>query len=292
MANAQISGLNAAATLTGNELIEVSQVSSTVTITATTISAQASDNSYNDSGSGFVAAGFTVGMRVKVTGFTGNAANNILVGTITALTTGKMTIGGTDGDVIVDDAAGESVTISQWTSKRALASDIGGLGGAGGNAWILRGGPLDNQAPASNYATLDTRNSHPVLDFDTTTEEAAVWTRAMPAEYGGSGITVNLWCALTSATSGTVGWKVALERIDASSLDIDADSFASANTVTAVTVPGTSGHVLKMSINISNGANMDSIAAGDLFRIKISRDTANDTAAGDAELLHWEMVEQ
>jgi hypothetical protein len=81
------------------------------TITASTISAQASDNSFNDSGTGFVAAGFGVGQAVVVSGFTGAAANN-LTGIITALTAGKMTIGGTDGDVIVDDAAGESVTIT------------------------------------------------------------------------------------------------------------------------------------------------------------------------------------
>lgn len=81
------------------------------TMTATTISAAASDNSYNDSGSGFVTAGFQVGDKVVVTGFTGSTANNITSGTITALTAGKMTIGGSDGDVIVDDAAGESVTI-------------------------------------------------------------------------------------------------------------------------------------------------------------------------------------
>lgn len=81
------------------------------TITATTISALASDNSYNDSGNGFVTAGFAVGDRVAVTGFTGNAANNITSGAITELTASKMTIGGTDGNAIVDDEAGESVTI-------------------------------------------------------------------------------------------------------------------------------------------------------------------------------------
>jgi hypothetical protein len=81
------------------------------TITATTISALAGDNSFNDSATGFVTAGFEVGQAVVVSGFTGDTANN-LTGIITALTAGKMTIGGTDGDVIVDDAAGESVTIT------------------------------------------------------------------------------------------------------------------------------------------------------------------------------------
>lgn len=124
MVDTPISKLAAAVTLLPTDPLLVSQASSTVKITATTISAQASDNSFNDSGSGFVAAGFAVGNFVTVTGFTGDVANNIYSGEITALTTGKMTIGGTDGDVIVDDAAGESVTIAKWESKRATAKQV------------------------------------------------------------------------------------------------------------------------------------------------------------------------
>lgn len=118
MTDITITDLAAAGAMTGNEWVEIAQLSTTVTMTATTLSALASDNSYNDSAAQFIIEGFAVGDRVKVSGFTGNTANNIFVGKITALTAGKMTIGGTDGDVIVDDAAGESVTISKWVSRR------------------------------------------------------------------------------------------------------------------------------------------------------------------------------
>ncbi|MCG7520842.1 hypothetical protein [Ruegeria sp. Ofav3-42] len=128
-----ITQLPNADTLTGKELLEVSQASATVTMTAGTISAAAADNSFNDSGSGFVTAGFVSGDRVVVSGFGGNAANNIAVAEITALTAGKMTIGGSDGDVIVDEAAGDSVTISKWESRKALANTLGGGGGGGGS---------------------------------------------------------------------------------------------------------------------------------------------------------------
>lgn len=131
MAQKRISDLDPATALGGAELVEISQLSDTVTITATTLSALASDNSFNDSATGFVTAGFQVGDRVNVVGFTGNVANNLFVGIVTALTAGKMTIGGTDGDVIVDDAAGESVTITKWTSRRATAQDLADLAGAG-----------------------------------------------------------------------------------------------------------------------------------------------------------------
>ena len=131
MSTKRVTDLPAAASLTGNEFLELSKLSTTVFISASTISALASDNSFNDSATGFVTAGFAVGNRVNVVGFTGNVVNNIYVGTITALTAGKMTIGGTDGDVIVDDAAGETVVITKWTSQRATSQDIADLAGGG-----------------------------------------------------------------------------------------------------------------------------------------------------------------
>jgi len=84
---------------------------SQITMTEVTISAVAADNSYNDTGSAFITNGFRVTDLVTVEGFTGDTVNNLIDAKVTALTAGKMTIGGTEGDVIVDDAAGESVTI-------------------------------------------------------------------------------------------------------------------------------------------------------------------------------------
>lgn len=126
MSISRITDLPARSTLDGNELLEISQLSPSVRIAAATISAAASDNSFNDSASGFVAAGFVVGDRVNVIGFT-TSGNNLLVGTITAVTTAKMTIGGTDGDSIADEVAGDSVVIAKWTSRRATAQDIADL---------------------------------------------------------------------------------------------------------------------------------------------------------------------
>ena len=131
MAQKRITDLDAVSALSGDELIEVSQLSETVFITATTISAAATDNSFNDSANGFVTAGFQIGDRVNVVGFTGNVANNLFVGILTTVAAGKIELAGTDGDVIVDDAAGESVTITKWTSRRASAQEIAALAGAG-----------------------------------------------------------------------------------------------------------------------------------------------------------------
>lgn len=144
---------------------------------------------------------------------------------------------------------------------------------------------------ATNYATFDTRNQHTVLDFDDTTNESTVFEAVMPRHYGGGGVTVYLHYSMTSATSGDIDWDVAWERIGDQQLDIDADSFATANSVDNTTVPATSGNVDIVSIAFTNGAQMDSVAVGEAFRMKVTRDAASDTATGDAELLRVELKE-
>jgi hypothetical protein len=117
-----ISKMIAAASIVGTEQIELAKLSTTVMITASTISAAASDNSYNDSGSGFVSAGFAEGDNVQVVGFTGNTINNVYSSKITSLAAGKMI---TDSGVLVDDAAGESVTITKWETYRTAIPSVG-----------------------------------------------------------------------------------------------------------------------------------------------------------------------
>jgi hypothetical protein len=143
----------------------------------------------------------------------------------------------------------------------------------------------DNEPPTSNGATYDLRNFHPVLDFDTTTQETAVFTGLMPQHYAGGNIVVYIYYSMSTATSGTVGWDITMERIGDGIQDIDADGWATAKTVTAVTVPGTSGNVDVMTVTLTAGAtDTDSVVAGEMFRLRIRRDVANDTATGDAEL--------
>lgn len=174
-------------------------------------------------------------------------------------------------------ASDVTLTLPSTTGTVGLAADVTTAG-----KFVLCFGVLSNEPPASNYATLDTRNNHPVLDFDTTTQEAAIFSGEIPERYdNSSGITVSVFAALTSATSGTLGWDVAFESL--ASQDIDSDGFATAKTITAATVPATSGQLLKGSVVFSN-SEIDGLTAGDPFRIRIRRDVANDTATGDAEL--------
>lgn len=150
--------------------------------------------------------------------------------------------------------------------------------------------PLAAELPASNFAVFSQRNNHPTLRFADGTALSAMWTGILPRHYSGSGITVYVHWSCT-ITTGTVGWTIEFERIGDGQQDIDSDGFASAQTITAVTVPGTNGHVDITNVAVSNGANMDSIAVGEAFRIRITRDTTNDTSTGNAELIAIEMKE-
>lgn len=152
--------------------------------------------------------------------------------------------------------------------------------------------PQQNEPPSANYATLNTRNGHLVLEFDTTTQETAIFAGVMPRNYAGGGITAYVaWMAAT-ATSGTIGWDVTFERDNDANHDLDADAWATAQTVTAATVDATSGKVKTTNVAITAGATgTDSVAAGDHFRVRLRRDVANDTATGDAQLVGVELKE-
>jgi hypothetical protein len=152
--------------------------------------------------------------------------------------------------------------------------------------------PQANQPPSTNYATLNTRNGHLVLEFDTTTQETAIFSGKMPRNYAGGNLTVYVsWMAAT-ATTGTGGWGVTFERDAAAGDDMDADSFATEQIVTAATVDGTSGKISVTNVVCTAGAaGTDSIAAGEDFRIRIRRDVATDTATGDLQLLSVEIKE-
>lgn len=152
--------------------------------------------------------------------------------------------------------------------------------------------PLHNEPPSSNPATLDIRNQHPVLDFDATTNEFAVFSTIMPRNYAATtGVTVYIHYAMSSAEANTIDWDVAFERIGDQQQDLDADGFAAVQSVDNTTVPGTSGLVDIVNVTFTDGGEMDSIAVGEGFRIKITRDAASDDAAGDGELVFVEIKE-
>ena len=162
--------------------------------------------------------------------------------------------------------------------------------------------PQQAEFPDADFATLDTiltasadEPDHvmPVLDFDPgTTEEYCYFRGFMPRHYGNGGLTVTIgWSS--DATTGVCRWALAFKSVTDDADDLDTKQFAAPNTVDATTASA-AGEVDYATITFTNGADMDSVAAGEYFILEVSRNSsnANDTLnANDAELHFIEIRE-
>lgn len=148
--------------------------------------------------------------------------------------------------------------------------------------------PMSVSGPATTAAQLDTiagtsspAESFPVLAFDTTTVEYADFVGRLPENYGGGGITLKIMSG-ANTTTGTLQWAAAFRRIvdDAEDIDTSAHTY-DYNTVNIGTLPSAVGEFGYDNITFTDGADMDSLAAGERFILRIRRDTGSDTAAAD-----------
>lgn len=179
-------------------------------------------------------------------------------------------------------------TTESVVSPAKIAAAIAALGGAAGagTKTLARFTARDNSPPASSFATIDTRNSVLVLDFDDASVESACFVGQIPEGADlSSGISVRLYWMATSATTGNVRWRAEFE---ADGTDLDSDSFDTSTEATGA-ANGTSGIETLTTFTCTT---IDSLAAGDRFRLRISRvgnDGTNDTMSGDAELVAVEL---
>lgn len=138
--------------------------------------------------------------------------------------------------------------------------------------------------PASNPATYaveaGTDPDRIGLAFDASTNEAATFPFVMPQSYGGGTLTLVVTGKMASATTGDVDLDAEVEARSAGEA-LDADSFDTANSTDNTTVPGTAGLSFEVSITLTN---KDSVAVGDLVRLRLTRDAVSDTATGDVEI--------
>ncbi len=198
----------------------------------------------------------------------------------------------TAGDIVVGGTSGAPARLALGTASQQLRVNSGATSleyftpAAGGTKTYAVFTAEHNQPPATAFATLDTRNSIAVLDFDATTDESAVFVGIIPeAASLGSGLKVFIHWMASTATSGNCRWGVQFEK---SGTDLDSDSFDTATEAHSA-ANGTSG--IETVTEITATA-IDSLAAGNRFRLKVFRnadDATNDTMTGDAELIAVEV---
>jgi hypothetical protein len=189
----------------------------------------------------------------------------------------------TDSPASYSGQGGKIVAVK--SDATGLEFVTGGGGGGSGTKTYAVFTATDNQPTATAFATIDTRNSIAVLDFDDAATESAVFVGVIPeAADLASGLIVSLRWMATTATSGDVRWSVAWEK---SNTDLDSDSFDTATAATA-TANGTSGIVTATNITCTA---IDSLAALDLYRLRVQRlgGDGADTMSGDAELVAIEI---
>jgi hypothetical protein len=175
-----------------------------------------------------------------------------------------------DGDVLqFDDASKTWVPSDALTDAELATLEI--------QRWDARGAEL----PTTNPAALATRNDRPVLAFDDSTDEFAIFQGIAPLHIDTSkNWTINIIWAADTATAGDVSWAVRTEQDAEGDIDIDSDNFIGSLDILEDT-QGIAGQLTYSELNLGSLA----IQPGEAFRIQVFRDTSKDTLVGDAQIV-------
>jgi len=176
---------------------------------------------------------------------------------------------GTSGQVLTSNGAGSAPNFQDAAAGSEVSIEL-----------LPQGAKL----PSSNPATIDAGNSGWRLLFDDTTQETASWEFVLNDGYGGSTLYADVYFTMASGEANEVQFEVYVMAVTpGDATDWDTDSYDTEN-VGVTTVAATAGRLYKQTITLTNN---DSLAAGDLIRIKLSTDSddaVNDDATGDREV--------
>lgn len=206
---------------------------------------------------------------------------------------GQLLIGNGNGYTLATLTAGSNVTITNASGAITIASS--GTTGSGTKtleAWSA----TDNHPPSSAFAQFDTVNSIGVLNFDGATEEYAVFVGTIPegatigTTSGTAALKVRLiWTSTGIASNNGVVWGAAFDTFSGS--EAVGNGTLSSVSTNSGTAPATTGYPITTEITV-NGENHGSLAAGDFYRLRISRVVGNgsDTmSTQDAQLVAVEL---
>lgn len=150
---------------------------------------------------------------------------------------------------------------------------------------------LDETNPPTDVLETAVSPNRQGLAFGDGTDQKCAWSFRMPDEYSGGNLSVVLECSPAGAnTSKTFDYDVEIEaHTPADNDDLGADSYDTANNVTNISVPDTADqHFTAPSGTLSN---VDSVAAGDLCRLRVTRKASTDDAVGDINVWAAQLLE-
>lgn len=144
--------------------------------------------------------------------------------------------------------------------------------------------PKDAELPGANGPQLTTVNDRPVLAFDASADEHCFWTAVAPQNMSGA-LSILVFYVMASANSGAIYFQAQLEAVTPTdALDLDSSTGFDTANLTGDNPAATVGYMKAQPLTLTN---VDSIAPGDLFRLRFNRDAdnASDTATGDLYVL-------
>jgi len=148
----------------------------------------------------------------------------------------------------------------------------------------------DGSAPVTNGATFGTiigtstnNEVFAVANFDQTTSEYLDFTGIMPQHYTGGGVTCTVVFAHANNSSGPT-WQMAFRRINDDAEDLDTTAHTYAFNSVAAGVPSVIGEVGYDNVTFTDGVDMDSVVAGELFSLRVGR-VGGTGGSGDSRLL-------
>lgn len=151
---------------------------------------------------------------------------------------------------------------------------------------MKHGTPPDASAATPDRRVASDNMGADVWDFDSVADESVDFQLWLPHNYSGGGIDLILCWSADTATTGDVKWDTQFKSFTDDTDDVDTKAFASAQSTTTTTASA-SGQPRYTTIGHADGGQIDSIAVGEMFYLRVTRNAANaaDTMnSNDAEL--------
>ena len=109
----------------------------------------------------------------------------------------------------------------------------------------------------------------PIANFDNASTDYLDFTGVLPDYYDAGGVTCTIIWAYANTSTGPT-WGIAFRAVPNDTEDLDLNHTYDYNTVVPG-IPSSVGEVGYDNITFTNGVDMDSLAAGQLFNLRIRR---------------------